>query len=168
MTVPAYTYQEPSQTYSPPQPVMPPKKVQAQKQVQDKSIAEKDAISTSSQVQHASQTFSRAATKVSEAINLVGDKKVVPKPLIKLLGKALGAHLVYPKIALDFKVHGIAYVSFVLHPDGTLTAVSLAQSSSAGILDEEAISAVSAMSPVKDVSKYLNKPTFLVVGIIFN
>lgn len=119
-------------------------------------------------MRHASQAWTNTSTKVTEAINLVGDKKVVPKPLIILLGKALAKHLVYPKIAVDFKLRGMSFVGFVLHPDGTLSNVQLIQSSKAGVLDDEAIAAVSAISPVKNVNEYVDKPKKLVVGIIFD
>lgn len=160
MYVPSYTYQNQSS------PSLQQQSLQ-KKMPADKSGQEKPAISTATQVRNASQSSTSTSTQVTEAIHLVGDKKTVPKPLIKLLGKALAAHLVYPKIAMDFKLHGMAFVGFVLNPDGTLVDISLVKSSHAGILDDEAIAAVSAISPVKNVSAFVDKPKPLVVGIIF-
>jgi TonB family protein len=160
MYVPSYTYNEPSSSYTSqpaPQKIMP-----------TKSSDDKPAISTAAQVRHASQALTSTSTKVTEAIHLVGDKKSVPQPLIKLLGKALAAHLIYPKIAIDFKLHGTAFVAFILHPDGTLTNVQLVQSSLAGVLDDEAVMAVSAISPLKNVNPYVAQARPMVVGIIFN
>jgi TonB family protein len=161
MYVPSYTYNEPAKTYAPPEHSQ-------QKVIPDKSSSEKQAISTATQIRHASQSQTNTSTKITEAIHLVGDKKSVPKPLIKLLGKALTAHLIYPKIAIDFKLHGIAYVAFILHSDGTLTNVQLVQSSRAGVLDDEAVTAVSAISPLQNVSPYVEGAKPMVVGIIFN
>lgn len=161
MYVPSYAYEPQPSQYAP--------AMQEQKQVPppDKNGLEKP-VPNAVQIRRASQVQTRTSTKVAEAINLVGDKKTVPQPLIILLGKALAAHLVYPKIAIDFRVHGKAYIGFVLHPDGTLTNVQLVQSSQAGVLDEEAVAAVKAMSPVKNVNTYVDKPRPLVVGIIFD
>jgi TonB family protein len=160
MYVPSYAYQPPKVSSLPASPVKETKPIEKEQ--------DKQAISTATQLRHASNAATNSSTKVTEAINLVGDKKTTPKPLIKLLGKALAAHLVYPKIAMDFRLRGISYVSFVLHPDGSLTDVTLVQSSRAGVLDDEAVSAVSAISPVKNVSQYVSKPEPMVVGIIFN
>ncbi|TAK74860.1 MAG: energy transducer TonB [Gammaproteobacteria bacterium] len=99
-------------------------------------------------------------------VHLIGDKNV-NKPLLVLLGKALSAHLAYPRVAVDFNLRGVVLVGFTVYPDGHLTDVQLVKSSSASVLDNAALSAVHAMSPVKNVSSYLNQPRFLVVGIIF-
>lgn len=166
MYVPSYTYQKPDQ----PQPAMTQSetKTVSKKVAADKPSVEKDVISTEKQIRNASDVRTSSSSKVTEAINLVGDKKTMPKPLIKLLAKSLATHLVYPKIALDFRVRGMAFVGFVLHPDGTMTNVQLVQSSHAGVLDNEAVAAVTAMSPVKNVGQYLEKEKPMVVGIIFN
>lgn len=101
-----------------------------------------------------------------EPIHLIGENKIV-KPLIKLIGQALTAHLVYPKIAIDFFIRGIVYVGFLLHPDGTITDVKLLQSSGAGVLDEAALTAINAISPLKNTDQYLPAPDFLTIAIIF-
>jgi TonB family protein len=106
-------------------------------------------------------------SKDTEALHLVGDKTVALKPLIRILGVAMAKHLSYPKIAVDFLLRGTAYVGFVIHPNGEITDVQLVQSSGAGVLDEEAIAGVRAMSPVKNVTHYVPQPKYLVVGIIF-
>ncbi|OGT62516.1 MAG: hypothetical protein A3E85_00710 [Gammaproteobacteria bacterium RIFCSPHIGHO2_12_FULL_45_12] len=106
------------------------------------------------------------STRAAEPLRLIGDKGV-DKPLLTLLGKAISARLTYPKIAVDFNVHGVALVGFTLHPDGQVTGVKLMQTSQAGVLDEAALSAVMAMTPGKKVGAFLTAPKFLVVGIIF-
>lgn len=167
MYVPSYTYQKQNQ----PQPAMTQPKQERVKPKElkaDKDGIEKNAISTATQIRHASDMRTSSSTKVAEAINLIGDKKTIPQPLIILLGKALTKHLTYPKIAIDFKVRGTAFVGFVLHPDGTLTNIQLVQSSQAGVLDSQAVAAVTAISPLKNTSNYLSQPKPMVVGILFN
>ncbi len=105
-------------------------------------------------------------SRKTEPVHLIGDKNVAA-PLLVLLGKALTARLVYPKIAIDFNVRGLVLVGFVLHPDGTISDSQLVRSSGAGVLDNEAMRALNAISPVPDVSPYLNEPRFLVIGILF-
>src|SRR5262249_21969513 len=113
-------------------------------------------------------SVSKQASKNSQGIHLIGDDKSAPKPLVKILARELSAHLIYPKIAADFKVHGTVYVGFTIHPDGSMTGIRLVQTSKASVLDQAAMAAVSAMRPAGDeVGKYLKAEKFLVVGIIF-
>jgi TonB family protein len=101
-----------------------------------------------------------------DGVHLIGKKKL-DDPLIKLLGQALGRHLIYPRVALEFNLRGTAYVGFYIRPDGIVTGVKLMQSSNAGVLDEEALRAIKMISPVREVGEYVKEPRFLVVGIIF-
>lgn len=160
----------PSYAYSAPAPSQPSPSQQSTHQTTSPKEPEKPqsgVVSTQAQIHHASHAATQTSSKVTEAINLVGDKNVAPKPLIKLLAKALTAHLIYPKIALDFRVRGIAYVGFVLHPDGTLSHIQIVQSSDAGVLDNEALTAVRAISPVANASQYLTQSKEMVIGIMF-
>jgi TonB family protein len=102
----------------------------------------------------------------AQPVHLVGDKNV-HKPRLILLGKALANHLSYPKAAIDFDIRGIVLVGFLLSPDGEINYTQVVRSSGAGILDEEALVAVKAMSPVKKVESYLKESQFLIVGVIF-
>lgn len=172
MYVPSYVYEKsaastrPSQAKVEPEPV---KKQLEQLAEQPKPVeSEKIALPNTNNPRSVNQMRIQTSSKKSEPIHLVGDKKVLPKPLIKLLAKALSAHLMYPKIATDFNVRGIAYVGFSLHPNGDVTDVAIVKSSQAGVLDEEALAAVRAISPVKDITPYVDKKRFMVVGIIFN
>lgn len=103
---------------------------------------------------------------IHQQLQLVGDKKV-DKPLIKLLGQALAAHLRYPKMAVDFRLRGTTLIGFNLHPDGVLTDVRVVRSSGAEVLDQAALVAAEEMSPVKSVNQYVPQTRFLVAGIIF-
>lgn len=101
-----------------------------------------------------------------EPVHLIGDKKV-SKSLIVLLGKAITAHLIYPKSAMDLNVRGTSYIGFMLYPDGRVSDIKLLKTSTAEILDKAAYDAVYAISPVKHVDTYIQKPEFIVFGIIF-
>lgn len=102
----------------------------------------------------------------SEPVNLIGDKNV-NVPLLTLLGKAFTAQLAYPKIAVDFHLKGLVLVGFTLHPDGSISEAQLVKTSGAGVLDDEAMRALLALSPIPNVSSYLNEPKFMVIGIMF-
>jgi len=102
-----------------------------------------------------------------EAVHLVGDHKTLPQPLIRLLAKALTASLIYPKSAVDFGLRGTAYVRFLVEPNGEISHVELVKSSSATVLDQAAVQAVIAISPLKQVGAYLSQPKYIVFGFIF-
>ena len=158
--VPSYVYRQPSDS-----PLIQQNNSKAVSQPIAEDGIEK-SITPQTKTAASNQPNATVSSKNSEPIYLVGETSVI-KPLIKLLGKALSAHLVYPKIAVDFKVKGNVSIGFVLHPDGSVTDIRLVKSSRAALLDEAALAAVRAMSPIKDVNLYLKEPKFLVVGVIF-
>lgn len=102
----------------------------------------------------------------TEPVHLVGDKKI-DRPLLTLLGKVLTKHLVYPKSAIDLNVKGTSVIGFLLYPDGHITDVQLLRTSRAEVLDNAALAAANAIGPVSHVSQYLDKPKFMMIGIIF-
>lgn len=113
-------------------------------------------------------TASYSEGKGEQNINLqLKTKNAVDKPLLNLLSKATAAHLIYPKIAVDFRSKGTVTLSFTLSPNGQVTNIDLLRSSGSGILDNAAISAISAISPVKKVDVYLSEPQSIVVSISF-
>lgn len=157
LTIPAYTYQEEQPVLAAPLPV---KKEDTPPQGLEKPKVQSEASKT----QVASQAHKKS--EMSEPISLVGDKKI-KKPLLELLGKALAKTLVYPKIAKDFNLRGIAYVSFIIDPSGELEAIRLVQSSGTDLLDQAAVQGVMAISPVGKANQFLQAKKYMVVGIIF-
>jgi len=107
-----------------------------------------------------------SSSKDEEPVHMVGEKGAV-QPLLKLLGIAITHQLIYPKIAVDFNTKGTSVMGFVLYPDGHITDVKLLKSSSADVLDQEALSALNAISPLKNAGLYVTKPEYMVIGIIF-
>lgn len=167
MYLPSYVYQQPAALTSPVQAAHTAAKTKAASNPEGilKPAAASSSLSTTQSSTEPSPNT--RASRPNEGIRLIGDKGVTAKPLIKLLARDLSSHLVYPKIAADFKVHGVAYIGFTLHPDGEMTDIRLVQSSHASILDQAALNAVQAMRPGNEVGKYLKQAKFLVVGIIF-
>lgn len=183
--VPSYATRGPDQP-APPAPVAPPERQTAQSSqqkqqqgdVQKKLAKSKDGIEKVG-TKHAAKmpapnelqpmpmnAAAKTATSKEDPVHLVGEKKVA-KPLVLILGKALAAHLKYPKTAEDFNIRGTAFVGFTLHPDGSVTDVQLVQSSGTGVLDNEAMHGVTTMAPVLHVNQYLQAPEYLIVGVIF-
>ncbi len=105
-------------------------------------------------------------TPDTEPVHLIGDKKI-DRPLLTLLGKALTRHLIYPKSAIDLNVKGTSVIGFILYPDGHVTDVQVLRTSRAEVLDYAALSAARAIGPLSHVGQYLDKPKFMVIGIIF-
>lgn len=113
------------------------------------------------------QVVDISSSKNSEPVHLIGDTKKTPQPLIILLGKALTAKLIYPRAAIDLTVKGVSVIGFLLHPDGHVTDVQLLKTSRADVLDQAALAAAREISPVKNVSQFINEPKPIVFGIIF-
>lgn len=186
--IPSYAYQEQAnQINQPPQPnqatqqqpptiTKKPSPVKSAIPAQQSStiglkVAKQQAKAPSKPISAKSSKQSQPITEVRSArqtqpVHLVGDKKL-DQPLIELLGKALSSHLTYPKIAIDFNLHGTVYVGFMLHTSGLVTEAKVVKSSGTDILDQAALAGVQTMSPVSGVNQYLEKNRYLVVGVIF-
>ena len=158
--IPSYTYQEPVR------PVIQQTEVKPEKPMVKNGLQKRTMANKPRRYEIPTETQSETISRSEDGVHIVGDKKL-DKPLIKLLGQAIGRQLIYPRIALDFNLRGTAYVGFTLRPDGYLTNVKLIKSSNAGVLDDEAVRAISAISPVHGVDPYVKEPEFMVVGIIF-
>ncbi len=160
----------------PKEPVPPQKPVEKMKAQTDKSVIPTEKETNPEQIT-ASTTAAPKTSKYKpidnadaavdeQAVHLIGDKKT-EDPLIKLLGKAISARLVYPRAAVDFNLHGTAYIGFTLHPNGELTGIRVVQTSGADVLDDAALRGIQAISPLGGANQYVPKERFLVVGIIF-
>lgn len=101
-----------------------------------------------------------------EPLRLVGESKIVP-PLVRILARAIGPHLFYPRVAAEFNLSGVVLVGFVLHPEGYITGVKIVKSSGAGVLDDAARNGVASVATVGQVSEFVQQPEFLVIGVIF-
>ncbi len=164
LTIPSFLYHESKETpiahsESPNKPMIEKKKMLTSPDGIEKPITERPP-------QELSQLVPKSAAQSSEPVHLIGEKGVA-KPLIVILGKALTAHLVYPKIAIDLNIHGVPVIGFVVHPDGKVTDIRLVESSHIDMLDKAAINAAHEISPVKNVGPYLKEPKYIIFGIIF-
>lgn len=168
--VPSYVARNESNPVTPPTPPPEPQSVPAPQKnipVAENGIHKKPDIPETPHMPNANQMTKMVSSKESQGLHLVGDKKL-DKPLIKLLGMAISAHLSYPKIAADFNVRGLVGVGFTVYPDGHVTDIQLVKSSGADVLDRAALAAVGAISPVQGVGQFLPEAKFLVVGFIFD
>lgn len=157
--IPSYVYQNPS-----PQAI--PQESTPENRAEDASKYGINKKSIKKQIQHLTQMLPANLSKPDEPVHLIGEDKEV-QPLLVILGKALTKRLLFPKAALDFSVKGTSVIGFIIYPDGHLANLQLLKSSGAGILDNEALAAASAISPIANVGQYVKHPQFMVIGIIF-
>lgn len=87
--------------------------------------------------------------------------------LTDLLHQAITAQQHYPESATELKQTGTVSLEFLLHPNGQIENIRIKQSSQFDSLDQAAIEAVQAASPVENINKYLKKPEILWVDILF-
>lgn len=103
-----------------------------------------------------------------EPILLIGDKSVPADPLIRLMGRALSANLIYPKIEEYLDSRARVLVAFVLHPEGNFTNVQVVKSSDNTNFDNAALYAVNKAPNIPGARRFLPKPKYFVVGFIFD
>lgn len=160
--IPSYVYREQSN------PAIPQKNTDSSKDVTTSPNGiEKPAKERSHVVPSANQLQEITSSKSVEGVHLIGDKQIDNK-LLELLGKALTAHLVYPKSAIDFNVKGTSMVGFTVWPNGNVTDIQLVESSGAEVLDKAALVATHAISPVKTISPYVKQAQYLIIGFVFS
>ena len=115
-----------------------------------------------------STTESVSLGKGEQNINLkIKSKNSMEKPLLNILTKATARHLTYPKIAVDFHLTGTVVLGFTISPDGSIHDISVIHSSGTEILDNEAMAAVRAASPLKNISTFLTAPENFTFQIVF-
>jgi TonB family protein len=161
---------ETSENMPPPEPpadagseITTPEKVES---ATDGTLPAKKPVDTT-MVQHEGQTKSFHYKVAQGSINVKAEKQV-DIPLLRILSIATAAKLFYPKIAADFQVTGTVKIRFLITPDGTVSDISIADSSGAGVLDKGALETIQAISPVKGVASYLKEPQYLTVALIYD
>ncbi len=96
-----------------------------------------------------------------------GRKMEAEKTILSILHAAIATKQNYPDSALELKQSGTVQIRFLLYPDGHLEHITVIQSSGIISLDEAALNAVRAISPVKEVGKYLQKEDYFSVNVVF-
>lgn len=99
-------------------------------------------------------------------LKLKADNKMDHK-LLNILTKAVASHLKYPKIAVDFRLKGTTVIGFILSPNGELSEIKVLHSGGNIVLDQEALRAISTVSPLIGINHYLQKPEFIQFAILF-
>lgn len=156
--IPAYMYRAPAKRLV---QTKPQKSVETSKWGIEKPQASK--TETVAQSSH-SEAQSQATLPQQQKIK---SKKTFDDPLLSLLHNATAAKLVYPRTAADFNQNGIVDVGFVIAPSGQVTQVKLMKSSGFELLDNAALTAIKAISPVFHVDRYLQQPKFVTAHISF-
>lgn len=123
-----------------------------------KSFASK-TINTKQQTKEAKKSTTQQAEN-----NTTGDNNT----LLEALHNAIAKAQYYPQMALLLKQHGQVQVQFTLAPDGTISNISIFQSSGFNLLDQAAINAVKNISPFKPANFYLKNNKVLNISLIFN
>lgn len=162
--LPAYIYREEKNSPAPSPHLLANethKNIETSKDGIKKSILAKPTMN-----QPTSEHYSVGKGEQNINLQLKANNKI-DKPLLDILSKATAAHLVYPKIAVDFHTRGTVMIGFIISPEGQVSNVTLLHSSGSTILDEAGLSAIRAISPVKKVNAYIAEPKTLVVGISF-
>jgi protein TonB len=88
--------------------------------------------------------------------------------LLELLHDSISDNKEYPYIARRQHREGVATVSFVLHPDGSIENAHLVNSSRTKILDRAAMSAIKKIEPFKPAQVYLKSTEEFKVNVVFN
>jgi len=103
-----------------------------------------------------------------EPILLIGDKSLPPDPLIQLLGHALSANLIYPRMEGELGSKGRVLVAFIFHPkEGSFSNVRIVRSSDNPNFDNAALYAVNKAPKVIGADRFLPQPKYFVVGFVF-
>jgi len=88
--------------------------------------------------------------------------------ILELLHSSISNNKEYPYLARRQRREGVATVSFVLHPDGTIEDAHLVASSHAVVLDRAALSAVKKIEPFIAAQDYLGQPEKFQIDIEFD
>ena len=87
--------------------------------------------------------------------------------LLELLHNTISNNKEYPYLARRQRREGVATVGFVLHPDGTIKNARLVNSSSNGILDRAALSAVKRIEPFIPARDYIRQAEEFKIDVVF-
>lgn len=94
---------------------------------------------------------SAKASSTALAIRQLQTQAIAPvqiQVLLKMIAESIQQHLTYPASAQDQIQQGSAVIDFRLSPDGEISQIRLIQSSGSQDLDQAALQAVKASSPI--------------------
>lgn len=87
--------------------------------------------------------------------------------ILKLLHEAIAAHQNYPADAAELNQKGRVKIAFDLQPNGTLTHITLLQSSGYASIDSAALLAVQASSPLTAIKNPVVNPQTFSIEVVF-
>lgn len=97
-----------------------------------------------------------------------GDSDVQNGELQKILHEAISAKQSYPESAQLLNQEGIVRIRFLLRPEGVLENVVIEKSSGFASIDDAALTAAKAISPVRQAHLYLKTAKLFSVDIRFS
>ncbi len=106
----------------------------------------------------------REVALITRSTNAVSQQQAI----LSLLHKSISSNKEYPYIARRQRREGVATVGFVLFPDGSVKNTHLVTSSSAGVLDRAAITAVKGIEPFQQAQYYLEQAEEFKIDVVFN
>ncbi len=87
--------------------------------------------------------------------------------LTALIHSAIQEAQQYPASAQEMGRQGRSTISFLLHPDGTVTDLKLLHSSGTTSIDNAALAAVNNAAPFRQVNKYLHEAKPYQIDVVF-
>lgn len=133
-----------------------------EKQVIDKTAADKHAIA----LQHEKPIAANHPDKSSSLQHAAIAGKQM-SALTELLHTAIQNAQQYPASAQEMGREGRSTVSFILHPDGTVSDLKLLHSSGTTSIDNAALAAVHNAAPFPQVNKYLQTAKPYQLDVVF-
>jgi len=114
--------------------------------------------------QNTSSVYNKSVASVAQSTNT----SQTQHSILELLHSSISSNKEYPYLARRQRREGVATVSFVLHPDGTIDDTHLVVSSHATILDRAALSAVKKIAPFVAAKDYLEQSEKFQIDIEFD
>lgn len=166
--VASYVYQAPmkSQIHSQPRKLSP-RKFPPLKKVPVSILGYKAPVKEAQDINQMVNANPYSPSRPSQQRFQMKSDQKVSEPLLQLLSEATSSKLVYPQISIAFKQTGTVKLRFYIFPDGRITQVTLLQTSGFNPLDDAALDAIRAISPVRNTNLYLKKPQYITAYIEF-
>lgn len=95
------------------------------------------------------------------------ERRDTKETILSLLHTAIAAKQVYPESASELEQTGTVGIKFLIFPDGHLENINVTHTSGFSSLDQAAINAVRASSPITSVHRYLTQAEIYSVDIVF-
>lgn len=89
-------------------------------------------------------------------------------PFLKILHQDIFSKEIYPANALFLHQTGVVTIRMLINHDGQISQLSILKSSQIKSIDDAALNAVAAISPVREASEYLKQAKVFAINIVFS